>query len=265
MKQLITILMLCAFVTSAWAVGYSPGLPLPGLPISTGQKTTAGSTSVTLASDQPPIPITGSITISASSASIGMNGAIAPTSSTQIGVDDGSGRLRPITVTALGITVAASQVGNWTFSGGVAITNTPTVNQGTSPWIISGGVAITNTPTVNISGGVAITSTANVNVQNGIAITQTVTTATASISRVSNSAANQLLVASNSNRKGLYLYSDNSSQINCLIKFGLTASSTSFTLKMFPTDTFIMDPPIYSGEVDYICDSATGSMEVSEQ
>ncbi len=36
--------------------GVSYGLPLPGLPVSLGQKITASSTSVTIASDQPPIP-----------------------------------------------------------------------------------------------------------------------------------------------------------------------------------------------------------------
>lgn len=59
MRIILIALLLSA---TAFAQSYSSGLPLPGLPKSVGRKTMAGSTSVTLASDQPSLNITGSVT-----------------------------------------------------------------------------------------------------------------------------------------------------------------------------------------------------------
>lgn len=133
MNKSFLALGLIALITTAQAQSYSPGLPLPGLPKSLGQKTMANSTSVTVASDQTPISVTGSFT--ATNPSVGTNGATAPTSSTQVGVKDLSGNLQALSIGANGITTSA------TIPAGVAITNTPTVIA-----TIPGGVAITNTP-----------------------------------------------------------------------------------------------------------------------
>lgn len=265
-------------VSVAYAQSFSPGIPLPGLPKSLGQKPMAGSTSVTIASNQTAIPITG--TISASNPSVGSNGSGAPTSSTQIGFRDGSGNLQAFTGSASGVAITGTVTSNqgtspWVSSipSGVAITNTPTVVQGTSPWIASipSGVAITNTPTVNQGTSPWVTSRnwTLSGLVDSVAITGTVTaisapiTATASaISRATNSASSQTLLSANGTRKGVFLYND--STTNCYVKFGATASLTSFTMKLFSTDTYIMDPPTYTGIIDYICDAATGSMEVNE-
>lgn len=290
MKYLLSLFLLVT-ISALAAPSYSTGLPMPGLPKSVGPKPMSGSTSVTLATDQTPITVTGSIT--ATNPSVGTNSAAAPTSSTQIGYRDASGNLQPFIVGSQGITVSAT--------GGVAITNTPTVNQGTTPWVVA--AAITNTPTVVVSGGVAITNTPTVNqgttpwvvaaaitntptvLQGTVpwvvaaAITNTptvnqgtspwvtssspVTVTSSSVSRVANSASSQTLLSANGSRKGIFLYNDGSSA-NCYVKFGATASATSFTFKMFYTDTYIMDPPTYTGVIDYICDAASGSMEVNE-
>jgi len=62
MNRLIDIVVILALGLSAQAhaQGYNTGLPVPGLPNSTGVKTMAGSTSVTIASDQTPIPVSAS-------------------------------------------------------------------------------------------------------------------------------------------------------------------------------------------------------------
>ncbi len=195
MKYLSLLLILSA--TTALAQSYNPGLPLPGLPKSVGPKLMAGSTSVTLATDQTAIPVSGSIT--ATNPSIGINYAIAPTSSTQIGGVDQDGKLQPIVITSQGITVSSSAT----------------------------------------------------------------TVASSSISRVANITSTATLLVSNTYRKGAFFYND--STTNCYVKFGATASLTSYSVKLFSTDTYIMDPPIYVGQVDSICDAANGSMQVTEQ
>lgn len=189
MKFLVVITIIFVLAIKVYAQSYNPGLPLPGLPKSLGQKPMSGSTSVTIASDQTAIAISGSIT--ADNASVGVNGNTAPTSSTEVGGIDNNGKLSPLKITGQGITVSAFQNSNpWVISGGVAITGSSgavIVTQGTNPWVISGGVALTVTPTVNqgtspwvtsISGNVPVTQvtspwvTSNVN---GVGITNTVT------------------------------------------------------------------------------------------
>lgn len=301
MKRLLaTALML--MTSHAHAQSY--GMPIPGLPKSVGPKTAAQSTSVTLATDQSPIPVTGSITATASSASVGLNGATAPTSSDLIGYINPQGKLQPFLGSSTGITVSANQgtipwvisggvaitsaaattpvtqaTIPWVISGGTAITNTPSVNQGTTPWVISGGVAITSSvshpvtqgtiPWV-ISGGVAITSAASTPVtqgtnpwviSGGVAITTTVASST--ITRPSNNTVNATILNANPTRQTVIIFND--STTNCYIKFGATASTISYTIKLFQNDTYFMNPPIYTGRIDYLCDSATGSLEVNEQ
>lgn len=73
-----------------------------------GQHNAAGSTSVVIATDQTAIPITGNIT--ASNASVGLNGAAIPTSSNLIGGKDGSGNLQPVTIASGALSVNGSGV-----------------------------------------------------------------------------------------------------------------------------------------------------------
>jgi hypothetical protein len=55
MKYLGVLLLLGSL--NAFAQGFSSGIPLPGLPISRGAKLMAGSTSVTIATDQTALPV----------------------------------------------------------------------------------------------------------------------------------------------------------------------------------------------------------------
>ena len=85
---------------------------------------------------------------------------------------------------------------------------------------------------------------------------------TTTLSRPSNSASSFVVLASNTSRKGAIIYND--STTNCYVKFGATASTSSYTVKLFATDTYVMDPPIYTGAIDGICDAASGSLQVTE-
>lgn len=83
------------------------------------------------------------------------------------------------------------------------------------------------------------------------------------LSSVSASASNVTLLSANTNRKGAIFYND--STAICYLKFGTTASSTSFTIKMSAGSTMIIDSnPIYRGRVDAIWESATGAMRITE-
>jgi len=71
------------------------------------------------------------------------------------------------------------------------------------------------------------------------------------------------LKASNASRKGLVIYND--AAVALYVKFGATASSTSFTVKL-PAGTVyeISGPEIYTGIVDGVLASGTGNAYASE-
>jgi hypothetical protein len=248
--RVATFAILSLFAAQAFAQTYSGGLPL---------------------------------TVNATNPSVGTNNASAPASSTQIGFRDANGKLQPFQGSggsvAITGTVTASQgtspwvtSRNWVLQGAtdsVGVTGTVAATQSTSPWVTSRNWVLQgSTDSVGVTGTVtAARSWVLQGSTDSVGVTGTVTTsapsvASASVSRVANSASNFTLVSSNASRKGLFLYNDSST--NCYVKFGATATTSSFTVKMFSTDTYIMDPPAYTGIVDAICDAASGSTQVSE-
>lgn len=84
----------------------------------------------------------------------------------------------------------------------------------------------------------------------------------ATITSVAGSGSSTTLKASNSARKGLIIFNDSSAAL--YIKFGATASTSSFSIKLFPYETYAMDTVIYTGIIDGIWDSATGNARVTE-
>ena len=130
----------------------------PGL----GQSTMAGSVPVTLASDQSAIPITGSIT--ATNASVGVNGATAPSSSSQAGGVDGSGHLQALAIVTGGALKVDASATTQPVSGTVGVSGTVTVDGSgvTQPVSISGSVPVTGTfwqATQPVSGTVGVSGT----------------------------------------------------------------------------------------------------------
>lgn len=162
---IFTLAWFCCLFSYANAQSYSTGLPLPGLPKSVGPKPMSGSTSVTFASDQGGLFVTGTVT--ATNPSVGLNNTTAPTSSTLIGFRDSSGNLIPFPGSATsGITVTANQGTNpwvtsrtWSLSGlndSVAVTGTVTANAGTGNFTVVQPTG-TNLHTVVDSGSVSAT------------------------------------------------------------------------------------------------------------
>lgn len=83
----------------------------------------------------------------------------------------------------------------------------------------------------------------------------------ATVSSVSGSATNAVILASNNSRTGATIYNDSSAVL--YLKLGTTASTTSFTIKMQP-DSYYEVPYGYTGDIHGIWASATGSARVTE-
>ncbi len=87
--------------------------------------------------------------------------------------------------------------------------------------------------------------------------------ASASVSNVTSSGSNSTALVSNTNRRGACFYNDVDKA--CYLKFGATASTSDFTVKIFPDGFFTMPFPVYTGQIDVIWDSSpTGDLRVTE-
>jgi flagellar basal body rod protein FlgF len=95
---------------------------------------------------------------------------------------------------------------------------------------------------------------------NSVAVSAT-GNATATLSNVAASATSVTLLASNANRKAATIWNDSTAIL--YVKFGTTASTTSCTVKLI-ADAYYEVPGGYTGLVDGIWASATGTARISE-
>lgn len=92
--------------------------------------------------------------------------------------------------------------------------------------------------------------------------------ATATLSNVAASASSVTILSANTSRRQVVLVNDSSAI--CYVKFGTTASTTSYTVQMpaiannQAAHLFIDEDPVYNGRIDAIWASATGNMRVTE-
>lgn len=84
--------------------------------------------------------------------------------------------------------------------------------------------------------------------------------ATGTLSNVSGSATSVTLLASNAARRQAVIVNDSSAVL--YVKFGTTASTTSYTYRLDPYDTLEVEN--YTGRIDGIWASATGAARVTE-
>lgn len=84
---------------------------------------------------------------------------------------------------------------------------------------------------------------------------------TGTTSNVAGSASNVTLLATNTARLGATIFNDSTADL--LLKLGATASSTSFTAKLAQNRYFEV-PANYTGIIDGIWDSATGTARITE-
>lgn len=98
---------------------------------------------------------------------------------------------------------------------------------------------------------------------NGLPVSIDTAAASGGPANVSGSATSVTLIASNANRKGFSIYNDSSADL--YVKFGATASATSFHLKMNPGGYYESPAGFnYTGVIDGIWSSAAGAARVGE-
>lgn len=85
---------------------------------------------------------------------------------------------------------------------------------------------------------------------------------TSVITRVNSSVTSQTLLSANTSRKGLLFYNDSNAQQ--FIKFGATASTTDFTVRLTGQSFYEVQTPVYGGQIDVISSSTNGAIQVTE-
>lgn len=89
------------------------------------------------------------------------------------------------------------------------------------------------------------------------------TKGSSTISRVASSASSTTLLAANASRTRVIIY--NESTADLYVKFGATASATSYTTKLGPGDTYESPTDwVYTGVIDGIWSAANGAAQITE-
>jgi hypothetical protein len=83
----------------------------------------------------------------------------------------------------------------------------------------------------------------------------------AGVTRVASSISNQTFLVANADRRGALIF--NESTAVCYVKFGATASATSYTIAIAPSAYYEV-PAWYSGQIDAVWASANGAAQVTE-
>lgn len=84
----------------------------------------------------------------------------------------------------------------------------------------------------------------------------------ATLANVSSSASSVTVFAANANAKGRAVYNDSTQVL--YLKFGATASTTSYTVQLASGDYYEFPQPLYGGLVDGIWAAANGSARTTE-
>lgn len=213
------------------------------------------------------------------------------TSGTEIGtnanpvqIGDGGG-----SVTVDG-TLAATQSGTWTLGansgvdiGDVTVNNAAgasavNIQDGGNSITVDGTVAATQSGTWNVATVTTITNVVHVDDNSGsltvddggssITVDGTITatagtSGTATPSNVAGVASSTTILASNASRKKALVYNDSTAILYLLLGAG-TASTTNYSLKLFPEDSYELETPVFTGQLTGIWASATGAARVTE-
>lgn len=97
---------------------------------------------------------------------------------------------------------------------------------------------------------------------NALGTVKTTPATSATLANVASSASNVTLQASNANRRGLMIFNDSTAIL--YVKFGATATSSSYTVQMAAGAYYEFPSPIYTGIVDGIWASANGNARMTE-
>lgn len=233
--------------------------------------------------------VSGGTVLSASLASVGTNGSSVPASSDQFGISDGtnlqaargfdldSGAGTEYNIgVSLRIAGSGGSVAGGTLSNPIRIDPTGTTTQPISAASLPlpTGAATETTlasvlTTTNFQARIntlgqktMANSTPVVLASDQAAIPVTIgASSTATRTDVASSAASVTLLASNASRKGATIYNDSTKVLYA--KFGTTATSSDFTVKMNAGDYYEV-PFSFTGRIDGIWSSAQGSARMTE-
>lgn len=102
------------------------------------------------------------------------------------------------------------------------------------------------------------------NAANGldVDVTRIPTVATATLANVASSATSVTVDAANAARLGMMIHNDSTAIL--YLKYGATASVTSYTVRLDPGVQWEMPEPVYTGIVDGIWSAANGNARVTE-
>lgn len=103
---------------------------------------------------------------------------------------------------------------------------------------------------VNIGNGVAANALRVTLASDGTGVVEQQSRSTATITTLTSATTSAQLLASTAGRKGLYL--TNTDENPVYVKYGTTASSTNFTVKIPSNGYWEMPYPIYTGRIDAI-------------
>jgi hypothetical protein len=143
--------------------------------------------------------------------------------------------------------------------GNVDIASMPLVTiEGIVPVNDAGG-SLTIDGTVTLAAGSA--NIGDVDIASSVVLTTKQAASTGTLSNVASSASSVTLLASNANRLGATIHNDSIEIM--YVKFGTTASATSYTVKMV-ADAYYEVPFGYTGRIDGIWASADGNARVTE-
>lgn len=166
---------------------------------------------------------------------------------------DGSGVTQPVSAASLPLPTGAATETT------LAALNTKVTAVNTGAVVLTTGVATIGNVGQNGTWTVQPGNTANTTAW---LVTES-TSATSTVTSVASSATTVSILASNTSRKGAMFF--NESTAICYLKFGATASTTSYTVQIAASGFFEMPgPKIYTGAIDAIWASANGSLRITE-
>lgn len=82
------------------------------------------------------------------------------------------------------------------------------------------------------------------------------------LSNVASSATNVTLLAANPRRTGAVIFNDSSAVL--YIKFGATASTSSYTMQVAAGGNYNLPSPVYTGIIDGLWAAANGNARITE-
>lgn len=252
-----------ASTSALQSAGNATLLTLSGqLPATLGQKTSANSFAIVIASDQSAVPISGNIGVAQGSTTAAEIGPLVQGAASSSAPSYTTATTNPLSLTLAG----ALRVDGSAVTQPVSAASLPLPTGASTSALQTAG----NATLTAISGQIPATlgqhaSAASMSIviasdQSPIPVTASLSS-TAVITSVANSLTTGVLLASNTARRGFIIFNDSLAIV--FVAFAATASTTAFSVKLQPGSEY--EPGIdYTGVISGISSAALGSCRVTE-